>query len=331
MKTLDTEALIRRSISIPIYFVSAGLLTVLFPILLPAMALISTFPKTRGALPTFLFVLGYLWYDTFGIIRCAFISVRWRNSEEQFIRNFRLQCQIIDWLKKLAEKLYRLNITVINQEVTQLGPAIILPRHASIADTIIPFVYMAIPEDIHLRYVLKKELLIDPIFDILGNRLPNYFVDRSGQDTQAAVKGIAKLAQTTTKKEGLVIYPEGSRFSENKRKKIRQKHHNNPGLMQQLDRWPSLLPPRQAGTMALLDNNPGLDLIFCVHAGFEGSSHFSSLLNGSWIKANILIKFWRIPFEDIPTAKMEKRDFLFEQWDEMETQLKLLRSTLEKK
>ena len=32
------------------------------------------------------------------------------------------------------------------------------------------------------RYVLKDDLLIDPCLDIVGNRLPNHFLDRFPHD-----------------------------------------------------------------------------------------------------------------------------------------------------
>ena len=41
-----------------------------------------------------------------------------------------------------------------------------LLRHAGIADTIIPRVFYAIPQQVRLRYVLKKELLMDPCLDL---------------------------------------------------------------------------------------------------------------------------------------------------------------------
>ena len=80
----------------------------------------------------------------------------------------------------------------------------------------------------------------------------------------------------------------------------------------------TLLPPRTGGTCALIDNAPDLDLVFCAHTGFEGASHFSTLINGSWIGADIRIRFWRVARADIPRDTAAQREFLFTQWDRMQ-------------
>ena len=58
------------------------------------------------------------------------------------------------------------------------GPVIVMIRHASILDNLLPSVFVAWPHKVRLRYLLKRELLSDPGLDIGGKRLPNYFVRR---------------------------------------------------------------------------------------------------------------------------------------------------------
>ena len=199
-----------------------------------------------------------------------------------------------------------------------------LPRHASIADTVLPVTYFAKPYGVHLRYVLKRELLFDPCLDIYGNRLPNHFVDRSGQDSERAIDGVRSLTESLGEQEGVLIYPEGTRFSAEKHRALRAKANMNPELNRQLDRWPDLLPPRLGGTLAMLQANPGKDLLFLAHVGFEGSSHFKNLINGSWQKAQVHLAFWRVPFAEVPTEIDALKRFLFEQWDRMQDQVRQL-------
>ncbi|MFK7915237.1 MAG: hypothetical protein AB8B93_15095, partial [Pseudomonadales bacterium] len=64
-----------------------------------------------------------------------------------------------------------------------------------------------------------------------------------------------------------------------------------------------------------------------AHVGFEGSSRFSTLINGSWRRANVHIEFWRVPFSAVPTEPDAQQQFLFTQWDRMQetvTRLKQL-------
>jgi hypothetical protein len=82
--------------------------------------------------------------------------------------------------------------------------------------------------------------------------------------------------------------------------------------------WSQLLPPRPGGAMTLIRAAPDLDLVFCAHTGFEGASHVRHLVNGSWIGADIRIRFWRIDHRDIPADEAAQRAFLFTQWDRMQ-------------
>ena len=55
---------------------------------------------------------------------------------------------------------------------------LLLVRHTSLADTILAAYLVSVQKGFRSRYVMKRELLWDPCLDIVGNRLPNYFVDR---------------------------------------------------------------------------------------------------------------------------------------------------------
>ena len=307
----------RRLISIPALLLLTLLATLLLPLLLLMALLISLLPGYRGTIPTLLFVLGYLWCETIGVVRSLYIWLRHRDPADFIAANYRLQYWWTDALKRIAQSVFRLRFEVHGEDALQGAPALVLPRHASIADTVIPMVFYAMPRQVRLRYVLKKELLLDPCLDIVGNRLPNYFVDRDGQDSAAARHGVTQLAAHLKTDEGILIYPEGTRFSESKHAALRARYADVPEMLAQLDRWQLLLPPRLGGTLALLEANPGRDLLFCAHSGFEGSSHFSTLINGSWMNAHIRITFWRVPFADIPAQVPERIAFLFSQWDRM--------------
>ncbi len=313
--------LVRRLITIPAFIAATVAVTAALPVLAIAAAICSVVPATKGALPTLGFIAGYLWCETIGIVTAFAIWIRHREADRVLQANFRLQCWWANALKVIAERLFRLTFDVEGEECLSGPAAIMLPRHASIADTIIPMVYYAIPRQIRLRYVLKRELLADPCLDIVGHRLPNYFVDRHGQDSERARRGVAALLADIGDDEGALIYPEGTRFSEAKRSQLLERYAASEDMLAQLRRWTELLPPRLGGTLALLDANPGRDLIFCAHTGFEGSSHFATLINGSWIGAHIRISFWRVPGQAVPAETDAQREFLFDQWDRMQAEV----------
>ena len=51
----------------------------------------------------------------------------------------------------------------------------------------------------------------------------------------------------------------------------------------------------------MMTANPGKDLVFLAHAGFEGSADIHDLLNGSWLNQQVRLHFWRIPYADLPS------------------------------
>ncbi len=319
----------RRFLTLPGYLLATAVVTAALPLLGLLAALASCLPRFRGALPSLLFVLGYLWCETLGVAAAFWLWLRHcgRNRDPFLAANFRLQCWWSNALKVIAERLFRLEFQVSGASALDGPPALLLPRHASIADTVIPIVFYAMPRHVRLRYVLKRELLLDPCLDIVGNRLPNYFVDRGGQDSDRARRGVGALVAGLAADEGLLLYPEGSRCSTARREALRARSAGNPHMLAQLERWPSLLPPRLGGFLAMLEANPGRDLVFCAHAGFEGSSHFASLINGSWIGGRIGIRFWRVPFAAIPESRDARVAFLFGEWDRMQREVIALMST----
>ena len=193
-------------------------------------------------------------------------------------------------------------------------------------DTVLPVVFFALPTGVRLRYVLKRELLFDPCLDIVGQRLPNYFARRGAGATEQEVAGVVKLLTTMPNHHGLLLYPEGTRFSESKRRavltRLREKQDDN--ALARAQGWPSLLPPRPGGLRGVLAHNPGRDLLLLAHRGFEKSASFSELFNGSWLDTTVQLHFWRVPFADIPKDPEAQVEFINGLWDAMQDALNRL-------
>src|SRR5262249_15701126 len=125
-------------------------------------------------------------------------------------------------LYRAAERLFSLRTHVHGAPLpggADPPPLLIFIRHASTADTLLPVILLA-SRGYRLRYVLKRELLLDPCLDIVGNRLANHFVARGGKDTEEDLRGIAALGADLGERDAVVIYPEGTRFTPGKRARI---------------------------------------------------------------------------------------------------------------
>ncbi len=284
--------------------------------------------RRRGRLAgvrVLLFVGNYLRCGLVGLGAAAWLWLRWgirgERHRQRFLDGcFRLQSWWGNALARGGERLFRLTLRVERLDATQPGPILLLLRHASIADTMLAIRVVSAPTGLVLRYVLKRELLVDPCLDIVGHWLPNYFADRSGRDREGESAAVGELARELGPGDGVLIYPEGTRFSAAKRARTiaRLRASGDTERAQRAEALRHVLLPRSGGVLALLERNaanPGpADIVVCAHAGFEGSATFRSLLRGELVGRTITIRFWRVPFAELPADRVGRERWLHEQW-----------------
>jgi 1-acyl-sn-glycerol-3-phosphate acyltransferase len=316
----------RRALTLPM-LAFVGLIGLLgAPIHLSLVFIIDAFegewrrkPRTR-ALSSFLLYLaceclgviaaGMLWLGTAGGLLCG--TTRWIQA------NAAIQRWWTSGLFLGLGFIFDLRLVTEGLEDAANGPYLLFVRHSSIADTLLAGALVANPHRNLFRYVLKKELLSDPCLDIVGCRLPNVFVDRQAKDKAFELDAIKTLTVGLTQREAVLIYPEGTRFSESKLKRAQKslRAKGQPDLADLSEGFTHVLPPRTSGTLALLEGAPGLDVVILEHTGFEGSASWSSFVNGDLIGNTLRIRLRRIPAEDIPTHNREQ--WLFREWQKVD-------------
>jgi 1-acyl-sn-glycerol-3-phosphate acyltransferase len=237
-----------------------------------------------------------------------------------FALNFRLQCW---WARTLfggGQRLFGLRLDVKGLDQLETGPILLLMRHASVGDTVLPAVLVSSQQGIRLRYVMKRELLWDPCLDIVGNRLPNYFVRRGSGDAAREIAAVRRLAEDLAPDEGIFIDPEGTRFSPERQRRAldRIRRQGDVDLLARAERLLHVLPPRLGGTLALLEADTGADVVFCVHFGFDGIRSFQDFLWGGLIDRTIEVEFWRVPAESIPSDRNAQARWLYDQWSRVD-------------
>ena len=318
----------RRLVTLPLLFAATALLTATIVVWLPLSAVAALLlPAARSAPRVLLFITAFAWCEVAGVLTAAWIWLRHgrratrdaAGRERWLAANYALQNWWCNALKRWAERCFRLRFAVEGEDALAGSAPIMLLRHCSIGDTMIPVVFYAAARERRLRFVLKRELLFDPCLDIVGNRLPNYFADRSAQNTAREVDGVRALAEDLPEDTGVLIYPEGTRYTREKRRAVLAalERRGESALVERAERWPNLLPPKPGGPLALLGAGTGRDLVFGAHTGFEGSASFARLFNGSWLDTTVRIRFWRVPADEIPADADGQRALLYSQWDRM--------------
>jgi len=264
-----------------------------------------------------LFFPFYFSCEVFGVIASLVIwlaSGVWAGaSRERFLDwNFALQRWWANALCRGAQRIFRIRIEIDGADELRDGPVIVFLRHASVADTLLPAVFIANPNGLKLRYVLKHQLLLDPCLDIVGNRLPNSFVRRNWGDSDRVLELLKDLGP----RDGVIIYPEGTRFTGAKREAIIEQleRKGETYLCEKARMLKNVLPPRLGGPLNLLDRNETADVVFCAHFGFDGVVDLRDFLSGSLVGRVVKVRFWRVPFASIPTTRDARKDWLFENW-----------------
>ncbi len=315
----------RRLRTVPLTILSFVLVTVLAPVWIVAGAAVDGFRLAlRRRRPIALRIFGFgWWYLMVGNVCLVRLLAHWvgagfgRNRAAMRESSYVLQEWWARMLFGAVVRILRLRVSVEGLDVVAPGPIIVMMRHASIVDTLLPNVLVTAGAGIRLRYVLKKELLADPTMDIAGNRLINHFVDREG-DSVVEVRAVAALAEGLPSTEGVLIYPEGTRFTAERRDRIiaglGERRSDLADRSRALQR---VLPPRPAGTAALLEL--GHDVVIVAHTGLEPLATIPDAWSGRIVGSELRIRMQRFPGGSIPDTRRGRIDWLFERWEEIDS------------
>ena len=254
-------------------------LTVLLPLWLPAVLAIDVLRrKWRFPLCRFTtFALLWAWMETLGILGAVML---WCVGQAKNLDlNYRLQAW---WTRGVIASLRTTVGLRINVEGAPLpggGPYIAVCRHASLADSVMSAWVFVTHSQLRPRYVLKQELKMDPCLDVVGHRLPNYFVDRKSTDVASELSGIEQMAHALGVGDVAVIFPEGTRANAEKRLAgLHKLQERSPERYERLHRLRFLLPPKPAGLSALLAAVPHATVVTMWHSGFDGMDTFKGIV-----------------------------------------------------
>lgn len=280
---------------------------------------VSRVPPTATRLALFLWV--YLAAEVAGL---AALAAAWVVSgggrRDAWLREVTARLQQL-WAAALlgaVRALFGLRLKVTGGEHVAPGPVIVLIRHASIVDNLLPANLIARPHGVRLRYVLKRELLADPCLDVAGRRLPNYFVRRGTGETEERDR-VGALARGLGRDEGVLIYPEGTRFTPQRRAQaIARIAERDPRLAARAERLRHLLPPRLGGVGALLDGAPTADVLVVAHHGFDGLRLISDVWRGGLVGLTVRAHITRVARSAVPPAGPARTGWIYDLWQDVD-------------
>lgn len=272
------------------------------------------FPVTRA----YAFVLCMLAMEAIGLVCIGYLwcIYFWRMQTRASINShFKLQCWWGYTLSRLGRFIFEVHLDVEGLEDLRDGPILIFARHASFFDTLLPMCLVSQELGTRLRYILKRELVWDPCMDIVGQRLPHFFVQRGTEDSDSQIRSIAKISGGLNPEDGVVIFPEGTRFTKKKRARILEKTQAlGEAEHRRASQFQRVLPPRFGGALAMLETARQADAVFLSHSGLESATGLKQLLNGGVVGKRVPVVFRRVPRSEIPTERKALEQWFDEQW-----------------
>lgn len=316
----------RRAISIPGVVGAAVLLTALAPLWVPVAVLVDIV-RGRWRLPVArlgAFAIGWAWLETAGVTAAAGLWLTGRRGDHD--AHYRLQRWWAAHLLTALRATTGIGIVTEGVDAFSPGPAVVLFRHASLADALLSAWVITTEAGLHPRYVLKRELLLDPCLDVVGHRLPNHFVDREAADSTPELAALTALSGGMDAGEVAVIFPEGTRASSAKRAKaLARIAERTPERLPRVEGLRHLLPVRPAGSAALVAGCPDADVVIAWHVGFDGLDTFGRILRHlARPPRQVHLAARRIPRAEVPDEPAAFAEWLDLHWQRVDDEVDAL-------
>ncbi len=315
----------RRAISISSVLVGLALTIVLFPLLAVGAVIADVLRGVRSFrfARLGLFIGNILLIETAGIISAGYLWLRAGfgrrlGTPGSLRRHSNLQFWYTSSLLQAARTFCGLEIEVIGLEHARAGNAIVMGRHCSLVDALLPSsVFGQFGHQI--KYVLAGGLQWAPNIDIVSGRLDNTFVSRASASGKTDLDQLGDMAGRLTESSIAAIFPEGTFFTEKRRKKALQRiAERRPSELDRAEALRYVLPPQSAGTFALLDGAPDADVILMGHVGFESLSTLADIRDSVPSTTPVRLKLWRIPREEVPEGAEDRIDWIYDLWAQLD-------------
>ena len=320
----------RRVRGITLEIIAFVLVTVLLPVLLFGAALVDLVLWLKRRKPWVgVRLTAFLWWFLFGEMRALLailgiwiVTGAWFGvgSKRRRVLLYRLRVHWCNSHLSGIRVLFGLRFEIEGLDEAAPGPVMIMLRHASIIDNMLPDSIVSRTHGIGLRYVIKRELQMIPTIDIGGRWVPTNFVRRGSGDAEAEIEPAAPADRGPGRRRGHPDLPRGDAVHPGQARSARRRSSASasPRSREFADRLEHLLPPRLGGPLALLDEAPDVDVVFCGHVGFDGFQYISDVWAGELVGSVIGVKFWRVPAAEIPTDEAGRAEWLYRNWLEMD-------------
>ncbi|WP_033345545.1 1-acyl-sn-glycerol-3-phosphate acyltransferase [Catenuloplanes japonicus] len=315
----------RRLFFGPLMVALAAVLLAGLPVLLPVALLLSPILPGRLRLLRILWAfIVYVVWDAAALIVLFGLWLAsgfgWKKRSPAFQRvHYVVTGAFLDSLYKLVRGALNVDIEIVgtDPDVALPGrPEIVVCRHAGPGDSFILIHSLVNWFDREPRIVLKDTLQWDPAIDVLLNRLPTRFIAPGRTHGEDIEKQIFDVTVGLDPNDALVIFPEGGNFTPKRRIKAinRLRALGLERMAKRAENMRHVLAPKPGGLNAAIDAAPDAGVIFVAHTGLDKMLTVGDVWRELPTDKTIMMSFWSVPPEEIPTTEQERVEWLFDWW-----------------
>jgi 1-acyl-sn-glycerol-3-phosphate acyltransferase len=238
---------------------------------------------------------------------------KWVNSHQALL------AQALGWVLWSGRKCLGFEVTVSGASTDAIlagrDPVLVLARHGGPGDSFVMVHLLLTRYHRRVRIVLKDILQLDPVIDVLLNRLQCCFLpSATGATDEGLTHRLGQIAGELDFGEALLLFPEGANWTPIRRR--RAIHHlregHEPDKVKAAALMTNVLPPRTGGVFACLDARPGLDVVLAAHAGLDKIVRPGQAWARLPLATPMTVRFW--PAAEAPQLKGDRVSWLTMEW-----------------
>jgi 1-acyl-sn-glycerol-3-phosphate acyltransferase len=318
---------VRRVVVDPLFLPFAALLALALLGVVALASLLAPLTPRRRVLGAARLVLAYLRLDTGLLLRSAVLWLRspvrvGPAAERRWTEaHTRLLHDALERLLAVAGSTVGFSVEVEEgSPVPAPGghPLAVLARHAGPGDSF-TLVWLILHRLRRTpRVVLKDVLLWDPGLDVVLTRLSCCFLSSrsgAGDDNTAAV---AALAARLGPGDALLLFPEGGNWTRARQRRAVRRLFRK-GRRRAAERaaaMPRVLPPRPAGTAAVLTTRPDAGVLVVAHGGLDALTSPRAVWSALPVdRTPMRVRWWQVPRDELPATEDAVDEWLTGQWE----------------
>jgi 1-acyl-sn-glycerol-3-phosphate acyltransferase len=327
MSLLLRHPLPRRLLTIPAAFVALAIVAASVPVwILIAIALTPLVPGRWRPVRFAWFGLLWMVLEVGALLALGWLWLvhgagRRLNTQAAVDDHYRLLGFLLGWLSRSARRVFNVDLRMENAPEPWPRPVLVLSRHAGPGDSFLLVHELVAEYHRQPRIVLKDTLQLDPVIDVLVNRLPSRFISTEPRNGDEVAATVGRLACGMDADDALLIFPEGGNFTERRRLRsiTRLETTGLAAYATLARRMRHLVAPRPGGVLAALEAALGADDVFVVHTGLEQLDSVLDLWHGLPMDREVSARFWTVTAAEVPSGQEERIAWLYEWWGRMDS------------